>query len=188
MSDEKLLTQNPRVREIRIEALKVDLLLRPLPVSVSRTIAKGLKGITDTINKVGRSSGMLQRELEAVSLEFRTGKLETDVYFKRTNDLVEKLVTATPDELDWQTAEAVVKVFAQLMSFYGHTFSTDTIEEKVTLSEIVDVLQEQVDITGEGDFLLGPLRVVLRILKQVPQEMKNLETGITSAMEQKRTE
>ena len=166
-----LMSGNSRVKEIRIEALNISLSLRPIPISTSRAISKAMKSVTDEINKLSRTNMMVNKQIEVLGAEFSAGKLPADSFMDRTRALSEKLSNEMPEDLDWRTAETILKIFNILLSYYGHSFDGSAIEDRVTMSEMIDVLSEQVTLNSENDFLLSPLRVLLELVKKVPQQM-----------------
>ena len=167
----ELLTKNSRVTEIKIEALDATLMLRPLPIAISRDIAQSLKSMTDLINKIGRQTASVQRELDRLGDEYRSGALTTGDFLTKTSELTDKLSESMPEDLDWKTAEAVLRAFSTLLAYYDHNIPMSQLESKITMSEMVDVLEEQLKLNSENDFLLGPLRVILTIIKRIPQQM-----------------
>lgn len=84
---------------------------------------------------------------------------------RRFTDRLSQLTTDSGDqskkdnwaEVDIEAATVYVKAASRLLTFYQITLSQEQIET-LPLSSIKDFLQKQLDIQGEEDFLLEPLR------------------------------
>jgi hypothetical protein len=64
--------------------------------------------------------------------------------------------------IDVKASELFTQAAQRLLQFYGHTFTIEDIE-KSTLTEIKEFIQHQLDVQGEEDFLLAPLRSSMKV-------------------------
>lgn len=74
--------------------------------------------------------------------------------------------------------EAYLTVAANLCSYYGKEgYSKDKLEETLTFDELRDFIQGQLNVQGEHDFLLGPLRGLFVITDVMTKTM--VTAGVT---------
>lgn len=77
--------------------------------------------------------------------------------------------------------ETYVTVAANLCAFYGKSgYSKEMIEETLTFDELRDFIQGQLDVQGEHDFLVGPLRGLFAITDVMTKTMATAGVTVNS--------
>ena len=94
----------------------------------------------------------------AKELRLLSEKLETSL-----SNLGERPKVSEVTNLDVEAIDLYSSVAQKLLKFYGHDVSIETIEKGANTSDIKSFIQQQINIQGEEDFLVQPLKRIMRI-------------------------
>ena len=172
MSEEEtaLTKSNPRTREIKIADLDITLTLRPLPVSIAREMSKTVQNVAEEIQKIGRSAMMIRSVQQKYLTDFTENKMSIDEFVLKTSELAEKQKEHQPPDLDWMSATAIMDSFMVLLRFHGKQFTKETVEGKMTISDIVEIIEDQIALNSKHDFLLVPVRMIVSLVKKSAED------------------
>lgn len=173
-------TRNPRTRELTISSLNRTFTLRPLPIYICREISKDLRPHIEKINRTGRVAMVLTKEVEKLQAKFGSKEIDVSALMTEMVALADKMEEAVPKEMDDEMATAVVEVFSKVLKFYDKENAPlkRDIEDKVSMQEIIETLDLQVELNSKNDFLLSSLQFVLKIIKQSSTEMDRLTEAL----------
>ena len=76
-----------------------------------------------------------------------------------------------PADSDWNLIEALLRAAKVILAFYGHTYSEETLQDKLTNYEVISFLKAQVNLQGPDDFQTSPLRSLLFIVEAAPKQV-----------------
>lgn len=172
----ELIVKNPSTIEYTLaEFDNIKLVLRPIPIFICKEISKDLQPLLETINSAGRVATVIGKQIEKVQNQFIEKEIDSVKLMMEISALSENLQNSTPKDMDDRTSSAVIAVFAKLLKFYKYPqYSINDIEQKLTLSEVLIILEAQLELNGANDFLLTSLKFVMSIIKQAPKEMQEL--------------
>lgn len=81
------------------------------------------------------------------------------------------------DGMDVKLAESMLKACVVLADFYGLNLSEEELNKKVGLDELTAFIKVQLEVSGDSDFLLRPLQIIIKgleLLREM-QPFQNLE-------------
>jgi len=101
---------------------------------------------------------------------------------------VRELITSTinvenpeniPPDFDLKIMDALISAVRNIADFYKLGLSLEEISSKCSTSELLNFIEVQLEVNGENDFLLLPLRVIIHGAKATG--MINLEENIPTS-------
>lgn len=119
------------------------IMLRPLPVSVSKRMREALLP--------------MWKEVQGVM---------EDINITDSPDIVMKKLLGVEGAmlLDEKLARAFIGATAVLVQHYGFEWDAEKTEEELSLTEATVLVVTQLEVSGQEDFLLRPLRVITEAL------------------------
>lgn len=178
MTDEATETHNPRTKIITLNSLNMTLTLRPLPIFLCKEISKELRPLIEKIQKTGRIALVIQKQIEAQQEKYINQEIKMDELVSEISKLADKAKEATPENIDEEAADAIIEVFYRVMKFYRkeNPPSIHDIEAEVSMADVIFILDEQVLLNSNQDFLLNSLNLILSIVKKSGDDVKKLIT------------
>jgi len=79
---------------------------------------------------------------------------------------------------DIEASDLYTNIVFKLLSFYKTPITRDHLENEATVTQLKEFIDKQLKVQGEEDFLLEPLRRIIRVFS--PKNEKKIETPITT--------
>ena len=178
LAEERILfPETHRSVPVTIPSLRITVTFRPVPIKLARLLGRAAKDIALVQQGAASSLAALNDDLLSLMARYSKGDVEFEVYLKELSMLNERKSTLVPMDLDEQIMQVLSDSTARLLAFYGHTYSSDDLQERVTVVQLLDILSEQIVVNGENDFLLGPLRLIIDLARRIPGQYEQVASS-----------
>lgn len=98
---------------------------------------------------------------------------------KMSEDDRRKVIEKYPN-LDEEAADVLTECVRLVCEFYKVPHTIEDIEEQFSIHQLLDILNFQLELNRDDDFLLQPLRISLSVVSGVAVLTTSLRRGVTS--------
>ncbi len=158
--------------------------LRPLPISISKKLRSLFKKANLGINDLSLDIGKYEEKMKLKDLAPEKMEKIKDDYIETMRKSIKSDV-----DLDLEIAVSILNSVWELYNFYkiGDLKSKEELDEVCSLSEAQALVEAQLELQGENDFLLKPLALIMMALRESPSlkdltEMKKISPSLQDTL------
>lgn len=145
---------DPPSAEVMFMGVKLE--LRPLPISYSKQLAA-------VIVPARAKMGKLVSDLTTRMSDVKNPKLKDKAKAKAAKDILSNAEKNMDESagIDIMVAEGLLDAACILAKFYEITTTKEKINDEATLSEVSALVNKQLEVNGQEDFLLRPFKAFM---------------------------
>lgn len=171
-AEQKVLFPETHIKEVTFLGKRLE--LKPLPISMSKKLRSLFKKANQGINDFSLEMGKYEEKMKSKDLTLEKLEQIRDEYV----EAMRKTIKSDTD-LDLDIALSILGAVWELYNFYkiGDFKTKEELDDVCSLAEAQILVEAQLELQGENDFLLRPLVLIMMVLRKSPN-IKELTTTL----------